>query len=192
MSQKPSDAQLNEFVKVVDEFMRKYDRLISSDTRDAVYSSGDKKLIADYESTVKRGGILKSTIEKTVGAWNTAKNALRSVQNTSSMYIGDAIDWLRKKFGDDPYNGQLGAFQIPAAVWVAGIVASAYALLKVMDKLQIQIEAAKLQRENPGLPRDQALSRARDAIEGPGLFSNPMAIPIGLAALVALVILSRS
>lgn len=183
-----SNTEINQFVKVVDDFMSRYSRLVSSDTRAAVYASNDAKLVADYNSAVNKGAVLKSTVEATVGAWATAKNAIQTVQDTTSIYIGDAIDWLRSQFGYKPAGG-LGAFQIPAAAWVAGIVASCYAMLKIMDAIQIQIEASKLQRQNPDLPRDTAIDRARQAVVGSG-FMDSLKWPLGLLGLAAFVFLT--
>lgn len=163
--------ELNKFVEVVDKFMRRYATLNSPATREQVYASNDQKLISDYETAVSRGGALKIAIEKTVGAWNAAKRAWKSITDTTSTVIGDAIDEIRSWFGRSAtgdlgrysYAGLsgLGAIQVPAAAWVAGIIAAAVILTKAIDEILVRVEATRIQRES-GLPREQAIALAKD------------------------------
>lgn len=198
----PTKAEVNRFVQVVDDFMREYDKLRSPETQAKVYGSGDSQLVADYETAINRGGALKGTILQTTGAWKNAKAAYQDAIDQSSMAIGDAIDWFREKyFGYDPAGGMgcancpqglhgLGALQLPAAAWIAGIVSAAYVLLRSFRALAIRIDAAALQRQNPNLSRDAAIKRASDAHGSGGLFSiNTM--PLLLGGLAALYFLTR-
>ena len=199
MSDVPAtQAELNKFVKVVDEFMAKYAVLISPATRNDVYASNNAELISDYETAVSRGGILKSTIEATVGAWNAFKSGYKTVTDQTSLWIGDAIDSIRGIFGFGPvadmagltrgiYSGGLGALaaiQIPAAVWIAGIIASATVLISMMNKVFVSIEASKIQRQNPNISRADALRQAESGLPSflPGGISLPM-IAAGALAL---------
>ena len=162
--------ELNRFVEVVDKFMRRYAILNSPATRERVYASNDQKLISDYETAVSRGGALKVAIEKTVGAWDAAKRAWKSITDTTSTVIGDAIDEIRSWFGYKPAGelgnlvpglAGLGAIQVPAAAWVAGIIAAAVILTKAIDEILVRVEATRIQRES-GLPREQAIALAKD------------------------------
>lgn len=166
--------ELNKFVEVVDKFMRRFAVLNSPATREQVYASNDQKLISDYETTVSRGKALKVTIEKTVGAWNAAKRAWSSITGATSTVIGDAIDEIRSWFGYKPAGsqvtdlgayyaalGSLGAIQVPAAAWVAGIIAAAVLVTKAIDEILVRVEAARIQKES-GVPREQAIAIAKD------------------------------
>lgn len=173
--------ELNRFVQVVDDFLAKLAKLKSPQTRDAVYASGDSQLISDYESAVSKGDVLKSTIEATVGAWNAAKAEWSKVTDTTSMAIGDAVDWVRSLFGYKPAGdfgaipyykglGALGLIQIPAAAWVAAIIAAAVLLGKLYDSILVRVEAARLQHEQ-GMSREQALATAQ-SIYSPSWFKD--------------------
>ena len=105
MAQQASQAELNRFVKVVDEFKAKYARLIAPATKAQVYASGNQKMIADYETAVVRGNALNRSIAALVGAWAAFKRGYAAVTDTTSMYIGDAIDEIRSWFGYDPAHG---------------------------------------------------------------------------------------
>lgn len=187
-----SSTEMNRFVQVVDEFMANYARLISPQTRADIFATGNAAMISDYESAVSRGGMLKSTIETTVGVWSAAKREWSKVTDVTSMYIGDAVDWIKNLFGAGPDTKNLsglGAIQIPAAIWVSGIVASAYVLNGLMTKIFVSIEASKIQRSNPGLSRDEALRRAKMAV--PTLLGG-MQTPLLIgAALLAYLWLSK-
>ncbi len=189
MSQNATQNQMNQFVQTVDKFMANYARLITPDNRAVVYSSGNQQLISDYESAVTKGRALKVTIETTVGAWNAAKRGWSNVTDTTSLYIGDAVDWLKGLFGGGPNTEGLGVMQIPAAIWVSGIVASAYLLNSLMTKIFVSIEATKIQRNNPGLSRSDALLRAKSAV--PSLFGSIQTpVIIGAALFAAYFLLS--
>ncbi len=189
MSQNATQGQLNEFVQIVDKFMANYARLISRENSDIVYSSNNARLISDYESAVSKGRMLKSTIETTVGAWNAAKRGWQSVTDSSSIVINDAIDWVKSLFGSGPDTDGLGVMQIPAAVWVAGIVAAAYTLNSLMTKIFVSIEASKIQRDNPGISRNEALQRASNSL--PSLFGGVTTpVIIGAAIFAAYFLLS--
>lgn len=180
-----SSAELNKFVQTVDEFMRKYAVLVSPATRAAVYATQNPTLIADYETAVSRGRLLRANIEAVTGAWVAARKIYAAAIDQSSMWIGDAIDEVRSWFGYRPggMNG-LGALQIPAAVWVVGTIAAAAVLISTMNKIFVVLEASKIQRENPGMTREQALSQANDAF-GLSLFGGmkwPAIIGLGVLA----------
>lgn len=100
-----SQAELNRFVEVVDEFKRKFAKLTSDDMRRQVLASGDAKLQSDYNTAVSRGRALNATIETTVGAWNAFKSGYRAVTDVTSTWIGDAVDEIRSWFGYDPAPG---------------------------------------------------------------------------------------
>lgn len=159
-----SQQQMNEFVRVIDEFMQKYARLISPETRNEVYASGNSKLISDYQSAVSRGGMLKTNIEVVTGAWAAAKRAYSSVTDVTSMYIGDAVDWFKSLFGGGPQIGGLGIVQIPAAVWIVGTIAAGAALILSIDRIFITLEANRIQRDSPGISRELAVQKAKGAI----------------------------
>lgn len=169
MSQQPTQTQMNRFVKEVDLFMRNTERLNNPQFRATVYKTNDAQVIADYNNAVERANVLKGTIEATTGAWDQAKAFYRDVSATSSTVIGDAIDNIRSWFGYDP-SGGLGALQVPMAVWVGGIIVAAVAANKMMANVFIQVEAARLQREQ-GLSRSQALKAASNAL-APSLFRS--------------------
>jgi len=179
---------MNEFVREVDKFFQNYARLTSPQTKADVLASGDAKLIADYNSAVNSGATLKSSIEKVTGAWSAAKSAYLSMTDKTSMYIGDAIDWLRGLWGDDPNKG-LGALQIPAAAFVIGAIGAAVLLNRAMDKIFISIEASRIQRADSSIPREVALERAKNAVST-NLFGGITMPLIGLA-LAALWFASR-
>lgn len=190
-----TSGELNRFVLVVDKFLQRYATLNNPATRERVYASNDPTLISDYETAVSRGGMLKTAIEKTVGAWQTAKAAWGSITDTTSTYIGDAVDEIRSWFGYKPvgnYDGRyqglgalsaLGVIQIPAAAWVAGIIATALLLTKAIDEILVRVEASRIQRET-GVSRNQAMTTAKD-IYSKSLFGDiidwKVLIVLGLA-----------
>jgi len=195
-----SQQDLNKFVRVVDEFMANYAKLIKPETKAQVYATGNQILIDDYAIAVGRGRILKRSIETTVGAWNAAKREYRKITDVSSTVIGDAIDEIRSWFGYRPAGSLecyrpmsgLGAIQIPAAVWVSSIVAAALLLNSAMRKIFIAIEASKIQRENPGTPRDVALEQASKAVASGGFFGLGIDWKtVGIGALAAWFIFGR-
>lgn len=102
MAAQASQAELNKFVRVVDEFKAKFAKLILPATRAQVYASGNQKMIADYESAVSRGNALNATINALVGAWSAFKSGYRKVTDTTSTVIGDAVDEIRSWFGYKP------------------------------------------------------------------------------------------
>lgn len=102
MAAQASQAELNKFVKVVDEFKAKLARLKLPETRRKVYATGNQKMISDYESAVTRGNALNGTIAALVGAWNAFKRGYKTVTDTTSTVIGDAIDEIRSWFGYKP------------------------------------------------------------------------------------------
>jgi len=185
-------ANVNKFVAVVDEFMANYARLNSNDAKTAVANSGDPALIAEYNSQLGKATALKNTIEATTGAWQSAKQFYLQSTDTSSMYIGDAVDWIRSKFGYDPAPGfsGLGALQIPAAAWIAGIIAAAVLMNSAMKKLFVAIEASKIQRQNPSVSRADAVAQASRALAVGGFFSFQNA-PLFIGGAIALWVLLR-
>ena len=160
-----SQPQMNEFVRVIDEFMQKYARLISPQTQSQVLASGDSQLISDYDTAVSRGGMLKTNIEVVTGAWQAAKRAYSSVTDVTSIAIGDAIDWVKNIFGGGG-NGisGLGIVQIPAAAWIVGTLAAGAALILSIDRIFVRIEANRIQRDSPGTSRERALQIAKSGI----------------------------
>lgn len=175
---------MNRFVKVVDDFMKKRVDLLSAS--DDVRLANDPALTAAYNRTVSQADALKSTIEFTTGTWQQAKQMYADVIDTTSMDIGDAIDEIRSWFGYDP-SGGLGIIQLPAAVWVAGIIAAALIVNKSMNEILIRVEATRLQRET-GMSRDRAIKVAKDAYST-NLFDNSM-IPLVLIGGIALLYFS--
>jgi len=210
--------QINEFVKVVDEFMRNNKKLNAPKFRADVMASGNPELIANYNSAVSKSNALKVTIEKTTGAWAKAKAAYQDAISTTSTVIGDAIDEIRSWFGykpagdlsglrppafpniqsdgqsrgydyqafgteiksiSDPRAGvyihsPLGALPAAAlaAVWVTGIISAAAVLNSAMHKIFVSVEATRIQKANPNLPRSQALKQATDAVDTGGIFGR--------------------
>ena len=186
-----TQTQMNEFVAKVDEFMRKYDLLISDTTKQQVYASGDPQLISDYEKAVSRGGLLKANIENVVGAWQAAKRAYASVTDYTSTVIGDAIDAIREWWGGDE-NNTLGALQIPAAAWVIATIGAAAALIISIDAIFVRLEANRIQKQNPDVSRERAIQIAKGAVGIGGAvsaLSQPMMI--AAAAFIAWLWLSK-
>ena len=192
--------ELNKFVEVVDKFMANYAKLTAPGVREQVIATGDSEFIDDYDIAVGRGRILKRTIETTVGAWNTAKREYARITDTTSTAIGDAIDEIRSWFGYEPAGdlscydksglGSLGALQIPAAAWVTGIIVAAVALNKSISNIFVRLEANRLQRENPNLPREVAIAQATARL--PRLFPDtPNIALIAVAAIGAWFIFGR-
>jgi len=180
-----SQSQMNEFVKVIDEFMQKYEKLISPQTRTQVYASGDPKLISDYGIAVSRGGMLKTNIETVTGIWASAKRAYASVTDVTSTVIGDAIDWLTDLFRGSQVTGNnvggLGVIQIPAMAWIVGTIAAGAALILSIDRIFVRIEANRIQRDSPGISRERALQLAKSGI-GLNVFGDAQRIVV-IAAL---------
>ena len=197
--------EMDQFVKTVDEFMANYAKLISLETKAGVYASQNPTLINQYENAVAQSRILKSTIEATVGAWRTAKKAWASVTGVTSTFIGDAIDEIRSWFGYEPAPGMgglgcgncpndgcpncpanlsgLGVIQLPAAAWIAGIIAAAFLLNATMDKIFISIEASRIIKTNPNISRGQALTMASSAVKTD--FFGGATMPLIAAGLIA-------
>ena len=158
-----SQLQMNEFVRVIDEFMQKYARLVLPQTRAEVYASNDPALISDYEKAVSRGGMLKTNIEVVTGAWQAAKRAYTSLTDVTSTVIGDVADWFKGLF-DGGNMGGLGVVQIPAAAWIVGTIAAGAALILSIDRVFIRVEANRIQRDSPGTSRERALQIAKSGI----------------------------
>ena len=195
--------EMNKFVQTVDEFMANYAKLISPETKAGVYATKNPALINDYENAVSQSRILKRTIEATVGAWNAAKKGWASVTSTTSIAIGDAIDTIRGWFGYEPAGGEpatemgvydissitggtlgaLGVIQLPAAAWIAGIIASALLLNGTMNKIFISIEASRIQRADPTISRERALSAASKIVSTD--FFGKATLPLIVAGLLA-------
>jgi hypothetical protein len=207
--------EMNRFVQSVDEFFAKYAKLISPSMRAEVYASGNSTLIREYEATVSRARALKVTIEATTGAWAAAKSAWRSVTDTTSTVIGDAIDEIRSWFGYQPGGGvgaysvspisggalgqwrgggtlgALGAVQVPMAAWVAGILGAVYLASAAMDKIFISVQATRIQKDDPTVSRTDALDAASRAVKTAGLFGGATLPLIAAAALAAFLLLGK-
>ena len=209
MSQQASQEQLNKFVQVVDKFMTNYAKLKSNEVAKEVYASNNPQLIDSYEKALNRGGALRNTIIATSGAWSDAKRAYAQVTGATSAVIGDAIDEIRSWFGYKPagdfgcYNpapvrslSGLGAIQLPAAalgaVYITGVIAAATVLNSVINKIFVNVEASRIQRENPNITRTDALKQA-DAIHGgDGIFGSGISLPmIGAVAVGAYLFFNR-
>jgi len=199
MANEATQAELNKFVKVVDEFKAKYARLISPATRQQVMASNNPALISDYESAVSRGRVLNNSINALVGAWGAFKSGYKRVTDTTSTVIGDAVDEIRSWFGYKPMGeclnyggmGSLGLIQVPAAVAVAGVIAAALVLIAAMNRIFITLEANKIQRENPSIPRASAIRQAESGLPSfiPGGITPVM---IGLGALAVWFVLGKN
>lgn len=173
--------EMNRFVRVVDQFMKNYTELVSPVMRQKVYSTNDSALISDYESAVNRGRVLKSTIENTVGAWNAAKAAWSSVTDTTSIWIGDAIDEIKSWFGGGPDMSGLGFIQLPAAAWIAGIIAVAYSLNSLMSNIFVRANAAKLVEQ--GVSPERALATAKQGVASQ--FFQTLNVPLLVGGVLA-------
>ena len=132
---------------------------------------------------------MNNSINALVGAWGAFKRGYGAVTDVTSTVIGDAIDTVRGWFGYDAAPGiggmgSLGLIQIPAAVAIAGIVGAALVLIAAMNRIFISIEASKIQRENPGVPRAVALRQAESGLPSfiPGGIT-PVMIAAGAFAL---------
>lgn len=199
----PTTQEMNRFVKEVDSFMANTAKLNDPAMRAKVAATGNPALMNDYNSAVSQSRILKNTIEATVGAWNAAKAGWQKITDTTSMAIGDAIDEIRSWFGYKPAGGlsaydvspisggtlgslgALGAVQLPAAVWIAGIVSAAYLLNQTMNKIFVSVEASRIMSADPTVSRSQALTAAASAVRSAGFFGGatvPLLIAAGLAA----------
>lgn len=110
MAAQATQAELNRFVKVVDEFKANLSRLKSPEYKTRVLQSGDSRLISDYNTAVVRGDALNRSIAALVGAWAAFKRGYAAVTDTTSMYIGDAIDEIRSWFGYKPMGNVPGIF----------------------------------------------------------------------------------
>lgn len=183
MPEEATPQDVNRFIKAVDGFLENRDKLLAARSR--VYASNDPGLIADYETTVGRANNLKRVIETTTGAWRDFKQWwATNVTDTTSMVIGDAIDTVRSWFGYKPAGDLtgLGAVQIPAAAWLAGITGAIYLINKSINEILVKVEAARIQRET-GMPRDKAIAAAKQAYS-PSIFSvgnlAPYAIGLGI------------
>ena len=176
-----SPEQLNKFVKTVDDFLKMRENVLAK--RAQVYSSNDPELIRDFDNFASASTTLKNTIENTTGAWNAAKQAYAATTDTSSMYIGDAVDWLREVFTDYDADGGLtglGIVQLPAAVWVAGIISAAAILWRTGKALVVRIDAATISRAE-NIPYSEALKKSEN-INSVSIFggaSIPMLIALG-------------
>lgn len=210
MAQQATAQEMNRFVKSVDDFFANYAKLSSPQMRNQVYASGNASLIADYESALRQGRLLKGTIETTVGAWSSAKAAWSTVSGITSTAIGDAIDEIRSWFGYQPAGvsgygvagydvspvsggtlGALGVIQLPAAAWVAGIVASALLLNAAMNKIFISVEASRIQKADPTMSRSQALDVASRAVKTAGLLGSATWPLLAAAALALYLVFGR-
>lgn len=198
MAQVPAtQTELNRFVKIVDEFKANYARLILPATRSEVYATNNPKLIGDYNSAISKSRLLNSTINNAVGAWNAFKRGYAAVTDVTSTVIGDAIDEIRSWFGYDPAPGighytlgALGAVQIPAAVIIAGIIATAVVLNKAISSIFVTLEANRIQRENPNISRPQAIIQAERGL--PSILPSAITpVMIGVGALALWLILGK-
>ena len=174
----PSREQVNQFVKTVDDFLTMRANVLSK--RAQVYASNDPALINDFESFESASTTLKNTIENTTGAWAAAKSAYKAATDTSSTYIGDAVDWFREVFSDYDADGGLGLVQLPAAVWIAGIISAAAILWRSGKALLVRIDAVSIARAE-NIPYSEALTKS-ERINSVSIFggaSLPMLIALG-------------
>ena len=89
--------------------------------------------------------------------------------------------------------GALGAIQLPAAAWVAGILGAVYLMNQAMNKIFISVEATRMQNRDPTLSREKALDVAARTIATGGIFGSAGAILplIAAAALAAFLIFGK-
>ena len=210
MPESATPQEMNLFVKSVDDFFANYAKLISPQMRADVYASGNSQLIAEYNASVSRGAALKVTIERTTGAWQAAKAGWATVTGITSTVIGDAIDEIRSWFGYSPAGcygcelgrydvspitggqlGFLGAIQLPAAAWVAGILGAVYLANQAMTKIFVSVQATKIQTADPTVSRSRALADAAGAVKGISLFEGAALPLIAAAALAAFLIFGK-
>jgi len=212
-SREATPAEVNIFVADVDEFMTKYAKLISPEFRAKVYATGNTENIANYESKVSQGRAIKNTIETTTGAWLGFKREWSKVTDVTSTVIGDAVDWLRGIFGDDPYGGAfdaydispisggqlgrydispisggqlgaLGAIPLITYAFIAGLAVVLVTYIKGLDKFFVWIDAWSIQRDDPSISRAEALDKAAQVAARDNLFAGA-ALPLLAAAAIA-------
>ncbi len=212
MAEQASPEQVNLFVKTTDEFFAKYAKLTSPDFRKKVYATGDKAIIAAYESEVSRATGIKSAIDSTVGYWQAFKQGYAAVTGVTSTWIGDAVDEIRSWFGYEPAGGfsaydispitggqlglysvspisggqlgALGAVQIVTAVWVTGILAVMVISIRAQDKIFMWVDAFFIKRNDPNISTGEALDKAAQIQARGGLFEGA-ALPLLAAAAIA-------
>lgn len=185
--------QMNEFVATVDKFMQKYQQFISPATRAEVYATGDAATISEYEKIAGRAGALKTNIETVTGAWAAAKRAYAAVTDVTSMYIGDAVDWLKNLFGGNNVSGlgALGVLQIPAAAWVIAAIGFCATMFIAMDAFLVDMRAKKIAAET-GMSYPDAVDRARGTVGiGGAIGSLTQPLIIAAVAMVAWLMLSK-
>lgn len=207
MAENTTPEEMNQFVRSVDEFFANYAKLISPAMRAQVYATGNASVIADYESAKTQGAMLKNTIEATTGAWAAAKGAWGSVTDVTSTVIGDVVDEIRSWFGYQPAGeylgacncpapglgglGYLGAVQLPAAAWIAGILGAVYLANSAMQKIFVFVAANQIQAADPSVSRSQALAAASRAVKTNGILGAITLPLIAAAALAAFLVFGR-
>lgn len=219
-SREATPQEINIFVADVDEFMAKYAKLISPEFRAKVYATGNTQNISDYESKVSQGRALKNTIETTTGVWLAFKREWSKVTDVTSTVIGDAVDWIRGLFGDDPYGGifdgydvspisggqlgrysvspisggqlgALGAIPILTYAFIAGLAALLITYVKGLDKFFIWIDAWAIKRDDPTMTTAEALDKAAQVAARDNLFAGAALPLIAAAAIVAFLIFGK-
>jgi hypothetical protein len=86
--------------------------------------------------------------------------------------------------------GALGIVQLPAAAWIAGIIAAAYLLNGTMKKIFISIEATRIIKADPNISRGRALEMASSAVSTN--FFGSATMPLIAAGLIAVYFLLGS
>lgn len=219
MAEQATAEQVNKFVALTDEFLANYIKLTSPAFRAKIYATGDAAAIANYETQVNRSTALKNSIEAVTGSWNWFKSQWSSVTDTTSMVIGDAIDWFRGIFGGGPNadlraysvspisggqlgrydvspisGGQLGALAaIPVlyAAWIAGTLAALVILIRAQNKIFVWIDAWAIKKNNPNISTAEALDKAAIINARGGIFEGAALPLIAAAAIVAYLIFGK-
>lgn len=187
----PTQQEMNEFVRVVDNFMQRFAEFSSSTTQTRIYATNDPVLIRDYESQLTKSQTLKSNIDNVVGYWNRFKATYADITAKTSMIIGDWIDEMRSWFGGGPQADLQGLSALPAVAWLTGIIVAGALAYTSMGAIMIRLDAWKIQRDDPTVPYDKAIAKARTADAVGDLFSFKN-IPLFLGAGLALWLLMRN
>jgi hypothetical protein len=219
MAEQASAEQVNLFIRKTDEFFAKYAKLTAPDFRKKVYATGDKAIIAAYESEVSRATSIKNSIDTTVGYWQAFKQGYAAVTGVTSTWIGDAVDEIRSWFGYSPAGGfsaydispitggqlgrysispisggqlgALGAVPVIMAVWVTGILAVMVISIRAQDKIFMWVDAWFIKRDNPNMTTGDALDKAAQVAARGGLFEGAALPLLAAAALAAFLIFGK-
>lgn len=210
MTAQASREDIGRLVKNVDQFMQKYAELKSPDVRAAVSASQNSEIMREYANTLAAADGMKRTIDSTVGAWDAFKRAYGRVTDTTSMYIGDAIDEIRSWFGYDPapgigempifaadvpgsmhYRGlmtgnglgALSAVPVIAAAVAVGVAGAAYIINKQIDNFMVMLQAWRIRSNDPTISQQRALAIATSSVKKSWTDNLKFPVLIGAVAL---------